>query len=127
MGKKCWIASGVILGLLATVVFAQITTHVTRSVPKWNYGTYVTEVGENGEKRASWYEGGGSVTNCSASEFCQKMSIPASNTKVDEVAMTPAFEVAVFQVLGRRGWELISHPEKDGKRTTYLFKRAIPQ
>ena len=123
MRKRYWIVGGAVLGVLATVALAELDTRWPRSVPKWEYGMYITEIAENGEKRVSWYEWRGHVANCSPYEFCQKIGVPASNTKVDDMAVTPTFDVTIFEVLGSRGWELISNPEKDSKHTTYLFKR----
>jgi len=123
MGKRYWIVGGIVLGVLATVVLAGINIKVPIDVPRWEYGMYITEVGKNGEKRVSWYERREYVADYTPYEFCLKMNIPASNITVEEKAATPTYEVTVFDLLGARGWELVSTPEKDGKRTIYLFKR----
>lgn len=90
----------------------------------WEYGVYVAGVGEDGQKRVSWFDASGYWYNYSPFEFCQQMKIPATSKKVDEMALTPVFEVSVFNFLGEKGWELVSSPERESKSATYLFKRV---
>ena len=123
MANRYWIAGGVVLGVLATVVLAEMHSGESRYVA-WEYGMYVSGVGEDGQKRVSWFDAGGYRYNYSPYEFCRQMNIPASNTKVDEMALTPVYELTVFNYLGEHGWELVSLPEKGSGSTTYLFKRA---
>lgn len=123
MGNRYWTVGGVVLAVLATVVLAGMHTTEPGRVA-WEYGMYVSGVGEDGQKRVSWYDATGYRINYSPYEFCRQMNIPASNTKVDEMALTPVYEVTVFNFLGEQGWELVSLPEKESRSTTYLFKRA---
>jgi hypothetical protein len=122
MGRRYWIAAVLFLGVLATIAVAGMKSAEPRLMG-WEYGMYVSGVGEDGKKRVSWYDAERYVSNYSPYEFCRNMNIPASNTKVDEMALTPVFELTVFNDLGEKGWELVSFPEKKSGSTTYLFKR----
>ncbi len=125
--NRYWVAGGAMLGTLATVVLAGMSSPGPRHVA-CEYGMYISGAGEGGQKRVSWYEPTGYVSNYTPFEFCVKMNIPASNTKVDEMVLTPVYETTVFNYLGAQGWELVSLPERDSRgTTTYFFKRAKPR
>ena len=125
MGKRYWIAGALVLGVLATVVLAQVRSASPSRYVAWEYGIYVSGVGEDGQKRVSWFDARGYQYNYAPYEFCRQMNIPASNTKVDEMALTPVYELTVFNFLGEQGWELVSLPQKESRGTTYIFKRAL--
>ncbi len=123
MKRRYLVAVGVTLAVLAAVVLAGADSTVLRIAPKWEYAMYISRVGEDGQKRVSWFEGDRYVNNYSPFEFCRQMNIPASSKGVDEMALTPIYDLTVLDYLGQRGWELVSFPEKKDGATTYLFKR----
>ncbi len=125
MGNRYWVAGGVVLGVLVTVVLAGVRSAPSSRYVSWEYGIYVTGIGEDGQKRVSWFDTKGYTYNYSPYEFCRQMNIPASNTKVDEMALTPVYELTVFNFLGEQGWDLVSLPQKESRSTTYIFKRSL--
>lgn len=125
MGNRYWVAGGVVLGVLVTVVLAGVSSAPSSRYVAREYGIYVTGIGEDGQKRVSWFDAKGYTYNYSPYEFCRQMNIPASNTKVDEMALTPVYELTVFNFLGEQGWDLVSLPQKESRSTTYIFKRSL--
>jgi hypothetical protein len=106
MSSKRLIAVGVVLAVLAVVVWAGTAGGTGSASRQWEYGVFV------GEPAWSWYGPTAEVSHGSPQEFARAMNAAYSTEGA-------AFETSVLNALGAQGWELVTAPE----RSKYVFRR----
>jgi hypothetical protein len=133
MRRKQLFVAGLAMGVLVTVLIGSVPPRVG----VWEYGVYITGLGQDGEGRL-WQRGSRQAGRSNegqdyvyaedALDFCKDLGIPFSkpirtNTRVEKLAV----ELVILDHFGADGWELVDPPDQRGGVKEHLFKRTRRQ